>query len=108
MDMDGSKNSALFVAARRSDVVVWQEDGSVVIYAMAGDGTLNRKFVLNGHIQGGYTIGILVCCCCCCCCCSCRCDDAAAVVAVVVDDDNVVVLSMLLLVLLLSSLLLLL
>ena len=42
----------LFLPHFQDTVVAWQEDGSIVIYSMAREGTLKKKQVLNGHIQG--------------------------------------------------------
>lgn len=52
MGIEGSEVHPLFVKVLDRSVVAWLEDGSIVVFAMARDGTLKRQRTLNGHIQG--------------------------------------------------------
>lgn len=49
--------SPLFVRATETFVVAWMEDGAIVVFSIFKDGTLRRKKVLNGHIQGKFDGG---------------------------------------------------
>ena len=42
----------MFVKVLDTKVVVWLDDGSIILYGILRDGTLKKNNVLNGHIQG--------------------------------------------------------